>query len=55
MKDTGELIDTFVKKSESVYVPPGKTTWRLSTGILTLDKILGGGFPGGLLLNILSP
>lgn len=52
MRNTKELIDTFVSKSDSVYVPPGKTTWRLPTGILTLDKVLGGGFPGGSIIQL---
>jgi len=52
MKDTRELIDTFVNKNDSVYVPPGRVTWRLPTGILTLDKILGGGLPGGSIIQI---
>jgi len=55
MRDTRELIDTFVNKNDSVYVPPGRVTWRLPTGIFTLDKILGGGFPGGSIVQIYGP
>ena len=51
MKDTGELIQTVVNKNTSAYVPPGKVTWRLPTGIITLDRILGGGFPGGSIIQ----
>ena len=51
MKDTKELIDTLLK-SDKVFVPPGKVTWRLPTGILTLDKVLGGGFPGGSIIQL---
>lgn len=52
MKDTGDLINMFKEKSDSVYTPAGRTTWRLPTGILTLDKILGGGFPGGSVIQL---
>ena len=55
MRDTKDLIDTFVNKNDSVYVPPGRVTWRLPTGILTLDKILGGGLPGGSIVQIYGP
>jgi len=55
MKDTKELIDTFVNKNDSVYVPPGRVTWRLPTGILTLDKVLGGGIPGGSISQLYGP
>lgn len=55
MSDTRDLIDEFVGKSNSVYVPPGRVTWRLSTGILTLDKILGGGFPSGSVVQLYGP
>lgn len=55
MRDTRELIDTFVNKNDSVYVPPGRVTWRLPTGIFTLDKILGGGLPGGSIIQIYGP
>lgn len=55
MKDTRELIDTFLSKRDDVYVPPGKVTWRLPTGILTLDRVLGGGFPGGSIIQIYGP
>jgi recombination protein RecA len=52
VRDTGDLINEFKEKSDSVYTPSGKTTWRLPTGILTLDKVLGGGFPGGSVIQL---
>jgi len=55
MRDTKDLIDTFVNKNDSIYVPPGRVTWRLPTGIFTLDKILGGGLPGGSIIQIYGP
>lgn len=55
VRDTGDLIDEFVGKHDGVYVPPGRVTWRLPTGILTLDKVLGGGFPGGSVIQLYGP
>jgi recombination protein RecA len=55
VKDIQELIDTFVSKDDSVFIPPGRVEWRLPTGILTLDKILGGGFPGGSIVQLYGP
>lgn len=55
LKNTQDLIDTFVKTSDHVYVPSGKVTWRLPTEIPSLDRVLGGGFPGGSIVQIYGP
>ncbi len=54
-KDVNELINTILKKRDDAYVPTGLVTWRLPTGIVSLDKILGGGLPGGSIVQIYGP
>ena len=54
-KDVDELIKHVLEKTESVYIPTGKVTWRLSTGVPSLDKVLGGGLPGGSIVQIYGP
>jgi len=54
-KDIKELVDLILKKTDKIFVPEGKTTWRLPMGIPSLDRILGGGFPGGAIVQIYGP
>jgi recombination protein RecA len=50
--DISDLIKSAEKDYDSVYEPIGETTWRLPTGIVSLDKMLGGGLPGGALVQL---
>lgn len=54
-KSIGELIDAVLKKTDKVFIPEGKTGWRLPTGVPSLDKCLGGGLPGGTIVQIYGP
>lgn len=54
-KDVGELVEAVLKKTDKIFIPEGETTWRLPTGIPSLDRILGGGLPGGTLVQIYGP
>jgi len=54
-KDIGELVQAVLKKTDKIYVPVGRTTWRLPTGIPSLDKGLGGGIPGGTIIQLFGP
>jgi len=54
-KDIKELVDAVLKKTDKIFVPEGKTTWRLPVGIPSLDRILGGGLPGGAIVQIYGP
>lgn len=54
-KDIKELIDAVLKKTDKIFIPEGKTTWRLPVGIPSLDRILGGGLPGGTIVQIYGP
>jgi recombination protein RecA len=54
-KDLGGFIDELTKKTEHVYVPDGIVKWRLPTGILSIDKILGGGIPSGSITQLYGP
>lgn len=47
-----DLIDKAVVKSPALFIPVGVVNWRLPTGSIGIDKILGGGFPGGRLTQI---
>jgi len=51
----GDLIKKNVEKSTELYVPKGRVSWRLATGIPSLDVVLGGGFPGGSISQIYGP
>jgi recombination protein RecA len=53
--DVKELVKAILDKTDSLYVPKGKVTWRLPTGIPSLDKILGGGLPGGSIVQVYGP
>jgi recombination protein RecA len=55
MKTAKEVIEEAAKKTESIYIPSGIVTWRLPTGIISLDRILGGGLPGGTIVQIYGP
>ena len=54
-KDIKELVDLVLKKTDRIFVPEGKTTWRLPVGIPSLDRVLGGGLPGGTIVQIYGP
>lgn len=54
-KDIKELVDAVLKKTDKIFVPEGKTTWRLPVGIPSLDRVLGGGLPGGAIVQIYGP
>jgi len=43
------------KKKIGVDIPTGKASWKLPTGILSLDRILGGGIPGGTIVQVYGP
>lgn len=55
MSSTKDLIKKALEKNEHVYIPTGRTTWRLPTDIPSLDKILGGGVPGGSIVQLYGP
>ncbi len=50
-----ELVDILLNKTNSIYVPTGEISWRLPTGVPSLDNILGGGLPGGSITQIYGP
>src|SRR3972149_11740151 len=54
-KNVQELVDTILSKTDSMYVPTGEISWRLPTGVPSLDNILGGGLPGGSITQIYGP
>lgn len=54
-KNIKELIDAVLKKTDKIFVPEGKTAWRLPIGVPSLDRILGGGLPGGSIVQIYGP
>ena len=54
-KDIKELVDLVLKKTDKVFIPEGRTTWRLPVGIPSLDRVLGGGLPGGAIVQIYGP
>jgi len=55
VKDVKELVDAVLKKTDKIFIPEGKTTWRLPVGIPSLDRVLGGGLPGGAIVQIYGP
>jgi len=55
VKDVQELVDTILSKTDRMYVPTGEISWRLPTGVPSLDNILGGGLPGGSITQIYGP
>ncbi len=54
-KDFNDLVKAILNKTDRIFVPEGKTTWRLPTGIPSLDAALGGGLPGGTISQIYGP
>lgn len=54
-KDVQELVDILLSKTDSIYIPTGEISWRLPTGVPSLDNILGGGLPGGSITQIYGP
>jgi len=54
-KDIRELIEAVLKRTERIYVPEGRATWRLPIGVPSLDRCLGGGIPGGTITQIYGP
>jgi recombination protein RecA len=54
-KDFNELVKAILNKTDRIFVPEGKTTWRLPTGIPSLDAALGGGLPGGTIVQVYGP
>ncbi len=54
-KDFGELVKAVLEKTDKIFVPESKPTWRLPTGIPSLDSALGGGIPAGTITQIYGP
>ncbi len=54
-KDFNELVKAIVSKTDKIFVPDGKTAWRLPTGVPSLDSALGGGLPSGTITQIYGP
>ena len=55
-KRVQDLIDSLLEKSDArVYVPVGRPQWRVSTGVASLDILLGGGIPSGAFVHIYGP
>jgi len=53
--DFNDLVKAVLSKTDRIFIPDGKTLWRLPTGIPSLDKILGGGIPAGTITQIYGP
>lgn len=51
-KKVRDLLEDITAKNSNIYIPSGKVEWRLPTDILSLDRILGGGIPGGTIMQI---
>lgn len=50
-----KIVDSFMVKSKGVITKPtGITAWRLPTGVLTLDRLLGGGVPSGTITQVIG-
>lgn len=54
-KNFNDLVKQVLNKTDKIFVPDGKTVWRLPTGIPSLDTALGGGLPGGTITQIYGP
>ncbi len=54
-KDFNELVKDVLDKTDKIFIPEGKTSWRLPTGIPSLDMALGGGIPGGSITQVFGP
>jgi predicted ATP-dependent serine protease len=47
-----KVIDDFIKKDDNVYRPSGEVNFRIPTGSIALDRMLGGGIPAGRITQI---
>jgi len=53
MDSIGEIIKEKIKKHpKDIFIPTGEVSYRLPTGSLGLDRVLGGGIPSGKIVQI---
>lgn len=53
--DVQSLIDSVLGKTNRIYIPSGTPTWKLPTGVPSLDLLLKGGLPSGSITQIYGP
>lgn len=52
MEKAKDLVNKAVEKHDSIFIPTGIVNWRCPTGSIAMDRILGGGIPGGRITQI---
>lgn len=52
MERAKDMINDAVNKNPALFVPSGEVEWRVPTGSIGIDRILGGGIPSGRITQI---
>lgn len=53
MKTARKIVEEEADRIDSpIYIPTGTTEFRIPTGSIAIDRILGGGFPSGLISQV---